>query len=246
VRKVARDTAARPPSGKIDRRTKPWRRLTGEVDPESSGDHEIVDGIVFDYKGRPRCHICTAADPDRGLPNGAEVRADIDRGLVEGDSYAAIVRRNEPRTSDWPEDRRPSYWSVRRHAINHLGADAANVRAIVERRAMEAGLQVVVGEGPLLTKAAVLEVVQRKGFQAIVSGAAVPTVRETVEATEALEELDRAAGNTVTLEDLAKQAHAFSEVVRERLGSEAYAEVLEELANRLASAPLALEENGDG
>jgi hypothetical protein len=230
------------PAGAIDRRGKTWRRLAA-VDAPNDTDQETIDGIAFDYRGELRCHTCSAADPDRGLLNGPEVRSEIDAGIIAGDPYALILRRVEPMVTTWPEDHRPSYAGIRRHALRHLGGDAAAIRTIVERRAIEAGLQIAAGQSPLVTRAAILELVRRKGFTALASGAIAPAVKETLDAAAALEEIDTSAGNLISVEDLARQAYTFFEVVRERLDPDAWEAVVAEAEARLGSGLTSPEED---
>src|SRR4051794_16422749 len=92
------------PAPAIDRRGKAWRRL-GAVELPDDTDDVAIDDVLFDYRGESRCHTCSAADPDRGLPNGPEVRSEIDAGIIAGDSYAMILRRVEPMVATWAKDR---------------------------------------------------------------------------------------------------------------------------------------------
>jgi hypothetical protein len=153
----------------VDRRTKAWRQLAsveaGSTDEE--GKQEVIDGIVFDYAGTPQCHICSADDERKALPNGAEVKRTVDAMLVRGATYASILAAIAPQVQDWPKPRRPSYFSVRRHQLRHLPVDRLAIREVLERRAVEQGLKIAVGRGPIVTNAAVLEVIRDRGLEAV-------------------------------------------------------------------------------
>jgi hypothetical protein len=199
----------------------------------------VIDGIAFDYRGEPRCRVCAAAERE-DLLGGPEVRRLIDSLLVMGWTYADILRRIEPEMADWPKFRRPSYSSIRRHQLRHLPADDTATRAIIERRAIERGLKVVVGRGPLVTQAGILELVQQRGFEAIALGDLVPSVKETLEAARALEEIDQEAGSGLSISKLAQQVGTFIEVIKGRMSPEEFSGIVDEVAERLSPSPAEL------
>jgi hypothetical protein len=221
-----------------DRRRRSWRALAGGADqepaPAPGEEDEVIDGLVFDYRGETRCRVCAAADPDKQLPNGERVRADIDRLLVEGWTYADIEGRIRAHVEDWPESCRPSRSSIRRHQLRHLRADQVAVRSIIERRALEQGLRIAAGSGPIITLAGVLEVVRQRGLQAVAEGQVVPSVRETVEAARLLDDLDQQAGNRLSPSEIGLQVRTFLEVVRERLPERDWDDVMAEVELRLS------------
>jgi len=191
------------PGGKdkksIDRRRAEWKALTGSdkatpvvlvpVERSLSGADRI-DGIEFSYPKEPRCRVCAAGLRRKGLPNGAKVRERVDDLLVGAWTYQDILIEIGPLMADWPSDRRITYNSIRNHQQRHLPADQFAVRQIVERRAADLGLNIAVGRGPLLTHAAVLELVRQRGFEALTSRSNVPNVKETMQASDMLERLE--------------------------------------------------------
>jgi hypothetical protein len=213
----------------MDRRTKTWRMLAaGEDEPTPEGtdaDIEVFEGVRFNYRGEARCKVCTAEDPAAARPNGALVRSTVDDLLVRGATYSSVLARIEPLVADWAASRRPSYASIRRHAQRHLMPDAAAVREILERRAQEADVAVAVGAAPIVTRGGLLETIRQRGYEAIAAGAVVPSVRETLEAANALEDLElqeRAA----TLSEVMRDVREFAQAVRSTVGDEAFASIL--------------------
>jgi hypothetical protein len=186
---------------------------------------EVFEGIRFSYRGEVRCKVCTAEDAAKALPNGGLVRSTVDDLLVRGATYSSVLTGIAPLVADWPASRRPSYASIRRHAQRHLRADDAAVREILERRAQETNVAVAVGAGPIVTRGALLEMIRQKGFEAIATGSVLPSVRETLEAANALEDLEREE-RTATLSQVMRQVRAFAEAVRSSIGNEAFESIL--------------------
>jgi hypothetical protein len=213
----------------MDRRTKTWRMLAaGEGAPTTEGeeaDIEVFQSVRFNYRGEARCKVCTAEDPAKALPNGELVRSTVDDMLVRGGTYSSVLIRIEPLVADWAASRRPSYASIRRHSQRHLRPDAAAVREILERRAQEADVAVAVGAGPIVTRGGLLEAIRQRGFEAIAIGAVVPSVRETLEAANALEDLDREE-RVATLSEVMGQVQEFAEAVRSSVGDEVFQSIL--------------------
>lgn len=211
----------------MDRRGKAWRELTsGTVGAdESDASSEIVDGIVFVYESEPRCRVCGPAGT-KAPPNSEEVRTTVDRMLVTGATYKRILLAIEPLVEEWDEDRRPGYHSIRRHQIRHLPADAAAVREVVERRALDQGLRIAVGDGPIVTRAALLEIVRDRGLEALAAGDLSPTLAETLHAAEVLEEIDREAGSFISAGELAGQIRDFVEIVKAHVPVETWNQIV--------------------
>jgi hypothetical protein len=230
------DAIAGPSPGTIDRRTRTWRTLTEAFGGDALPEHEILDGIAYDYTGESRCKVCGTPDDD-DTPNASEVRDLVDAMLLGTATYTSIARATLPLTEDWPEAKRPSYHSIRRHQLRHLPVDRAAVREIVERRAREAGLRIAVGDGPVLTRAAVLETVRERGFAAIARGDVTPTVAETMRAADALDDLDRQTGAALTVEELAHQMQELVRIVRTRVGEVEWNDMVQEMRTALAADP---------
>jgi hypothetical protein len=217
----------------MDRRTGKWRLLgsgrlflaTPGSDAERSHlpDREVIDGLDLDYRREPRCLVC-AAD--------SEIRVLVDQLLVRGESYTRIIQAVESEETD--SSARPiSYASVRRHQQRHLPVDELGVRTIIEARARERGLQIALADSPIVTNAAVLEIVRNAGFEAILAGGLVPTVRETITAAVALQQLDDEADSGAIVEAIHEQLQILLEIVRERLPEESWNSVVAEFEQRL-------------
>jgi hypothetical protein len=213
----------------MDRRSRTFRLLAAGADTPASdrtdANIEVFQGVRYNYAGEVRCKICSAEDPARPLPNGALVRSTADDLVVRAATYSSVLAAIEPLVADWPASRRPTYASVRRHAKLHLRADAAAIREILERRAQEADVAVAVGAGPIVTTAGLLDTVRQKGFEAIATGAVVPSVRDTLEAASALEDLDREE-RVATLSEVMRQVREFGEAVRRSVGDEVFESIL--------------------
>ncbi len=226
----------------MDRRKRAWRELTagdgGDAPGKSRPAAEVIDGEVFPYKDEPRCRVCGSTSGATSLTNAEKVRVMIDELLVAGATYKRILATIEPFVEDWPANRRPGYHSIRRHQLRHLPVDDAAVREIVERRAREQGLRIVVGDGPIITRAAVLELVRDRGLAALLSGETKPTMAETLHAAEVLEEIDREAGSQVTVGELAGQVRTFVEVVRSRVPEQIWTEIVQAVGEQATAGAL--------
>jgi hypothetical protein len=98
-----------------------------------------------------------------------------------------------------------------------LPADELAIRQILERRAAEENLRTVVGEGSIVTNASVFEVIRNRGFESVVQRAAVPSVRETLQAAKLLQELEASRRPALDLVELRRQIEILLEVVQARV-----------------------------
>lgn len=219
----------------MDRRSRTWRSLTqgalpvtasspAPIDGRSNHGSEVVDGIEFDYTPGSKCFVCSASDEVRGL---------VDRLLVRAWSYKQILQAVEPLQEGVSEKRRIGYHSIRRHAINHLPADELAVRQVLERRAQEAGLAVIVGEGPIVTNAGVAEIIRNRGFEAVIAGERTPSIRETLEATKLLQEFDQPGPSAA--DEIKAQVEILLEVIRELLPEDQWSTLVSRFEARLAA-----------
>jgi hypothetical protein len=217
----------------MDRRKRTWKNLAeaalvAPTQPAAhSDDVEFVDEIEFNYRKEGRCKVCSAGAARGGLTNGDSVRRRVDALLVQGRTYRDILDEVTPLMVEWPPKRRLSYYSIRNHQRRHLPVDQVVVREIIERRAAERRLQIAVGRGPLLTNAAVFELIRMKGFEAIVRENVTPSVRETLEATRMLEELDEESGRE--LADLRLILDAVIKLTRQHVSPEQVAAIVSDL-----------------
>ena len=189
-------------------------------------DREEIDGMELDYRRESRCHVCSAGDTARIL---------VDQLLVRGYTYMTILQAVEPLERETEAKHRISYDSVRRHQLRHLPVDELAVRTAIERRARQQDLRVALGDVPLLTNTAVLEVIRNAGFESIITGAVIPTVRETIVAATTLETLDREAGNQPDLPEVRAQIDLLLSLVRERVGKSEWADLVTAFEERIGS-----------
>jgi hypothetical protein len=233
----------------VDHRTKSWRVLAGDtVDADETDvripQEEIVQGVAFHYLREPRCKLCSAAEPGKGLPHGEVVLHMVDELLVKGASYAGIARAIAPIIQAWPAKQRPSTQSVRRHQLLHLRAEQRAIREIVERHAIEADLAVVTGTSSILTRAAFLEVVRDVAFAGVAAGEIKPSLRDGLVAAKALEEIEREGRGDGWAEATAA-FRAMATEVRRELGDDRWAAILAKVEQSIVSLADAAEKKTD-
>jgi hypothetical protein len=141
------------------------------------------------YIKAERCRICGI--DDRDLPNTTQVRRVIDRELMNGATYRAAVEAAEPFVAEWPLDQRPTYAAVRNHSKRHLDRDQTIIRQLMEAHALNAGIDIEEGEGPILTAGGVLAVIAQRGYEEVRDGHATPTVGETIAASRAMVTIEK-------------------------------------------------------
>lgn len=195
-----------------------------------------TERTAVEYRTDPRCHVCSA--PDRDVPNGWAVRNLIDELLCVPKTYAAILRLVEPLMESWPEDARISRHSLMRHSRNHLAWEKAAARQIAERNAEKAG-KVDEASERMLVSQAVLEAVQQRGYEAILSGEVTPSVRDTLSASSTLREIEREAGGQHTVAEALSQLDRVIQIMREIVPTEYHEAILArwEAGERSPSAP---------
>ena len=190
----------------MDKRTTEWSMVAGLMQAQQSSDPPI-----HQYRTDPRCHVCAA--PDKGVSNGWAIRNLIDELLLVPKTYAAILRLIEPMMESWPDDARISRYSLTRHSRNHLAWEKAAARQIAERNAQKAGRRDEVSERMLVAQA-VLEAVQQRGYEALVSGEVTPSVRDTLAASSALREIEREAEGSYSVAEALSQLDAVIQIMR--------------------------------
>jgi hypothetical protein len=166
------------------------------------------------------------------------VRNLIDELLVVPKTYAAILALIEPLMETWPEDARISRHSLTRHSRNHLQWERAAARRIAERHAQKAG-KVDEASQRMLVSQAVLEAVQQRGYEALVSGEVTPSVRDTLSASATLREIEREAESEFSVAEAFAQLDNVIQIIREIVPTE-YHEAIHarlEAGGRSSSAP---------
>lgn len=114
------------------------------------------------FHPEPRCRVC----------RNDTVREKVNDGLVNGHSYAMIVRALEEDNSQLDANDRVSVDSVRRHCRRHFPVQnvaKATFREIMERRAQEAGVDFANGVATALTPAAVWEIIMVRGYETLMA-----------------------------------------------------------------------------
>jgi hypothetical protein len=155
-----------------------------------------VDGAArvteLEYFRAERCRICNLDNRD-DLPNATQVRRVIDRELMNNATCRRAVEAAEPFVAEWPPDQRPTYAAVRNHSKNHLKRDYTLIRQLMEAHAVNAGIDIEEGEGPILTPGGVLAVIAQKGYEQVRDGHATPTIGDTIAASRALVAIEKEA-----------------------------------------------------
>jgi hypothetical protein len=215
----------------MDKRTSDWNAVAGLMRAQNGSDPPGVE-----YRTDPRCHVCSA--PDRDVPNGWAVRNLVDELLVVPKTYAAILTLIEPLMETWPEDARISRHSLTRHSRNHLQWEKAAARQIAERNAQKAG-KVDEASERMLVSQAVLEAIQQRGYEALVSGEVTPSVRDTLAASSALREIEREAEGQFSVAEAFSQLDTVIQIMREIVPTEFHEAILARLeaGGRSSSAP---------
>jgi len=137
------------------------------------------------YEAADRCRICRGGGSD--LPNALEVRVVVDQELMRNSTYKGAAVAVQHLVMDWPEDEQPNYAAVRNHARRHLKRDDAFARQILERHAIDAGVDVEGDIGSILTPAGLMALVQEMTYEGLRDGSLKPTILEGLKASEALE-----------------------------------------------------------
>lgn len=208
--------------GNLDRRSKTAKDLIGLTPTADEMLAEEIDGQLYAYKKEWRCLVCTS-DPD--------VRRLIDSLLVAPKTYRETLELVTPmmEAKQIPEDKRPSYYSIRNHQKRHLPYDKLAVREIVERRAAEAGRSVMEGRGRILTAEAVLELVVSRGWDDLVEKRSKPDVRETVDAAMKLNALEQQALGSVDVAALMQQLQIILQAVRNNVPADMWDRIAAEI-----------------
>jgi len=213
----------------MDKRTAEWSTVSGLMQAQNGARHPSVE-----YKTDHRCHVCSA--PDRGVPNGAAVRNLVDDLLLVPKTYASILKLVEPLMESWPEGARISRYGLMRHAKNHLRWEQAAARKIAERHAKKAG-KIDEASERMLASEVVLETVQQRGYEAVVSGEVTPSVRDTLAANAALREIEREASSGLSVADAFYQLDKIIQVMREIVPPEYHDAIFDRLDKEPTSSP---------
>ena len=213
----------------MDRRTQEWNTVSGLMQAQTD---DVL--TVPEYQTNGACHVCSA--PDRNVPNGWAVRNLVDELLLVPKTYSSVMRLIEPLMESWPEDSKISRYGLMRHSQRHLAWEKSAAREIAERRAQDVGKGDAVGR--MLTAATVLEAVQQRGFEALVSGEITPSVKDTISASSALREIERESEGEYTVADALSQLDTVIQIIREIVPQEYHEAIVDRLdAGKTPSPP---------
>lgn len=171
----------------MDRRTE-MSKIFGKVMAEGMEKHEKeLPGIQarMRYIAADRCRICRGGRSD--LPHAVEVRLIVDEALMRNSTYEGAAVAAQHLVMEWPEDERPNYAAVRNHARRHLKRDDAFARAILEKHAADAGVDIETDGGSILTPSGMMALTMEKTYEGLQDGSLRPTLAEGLKAGAALE-----------------------------------------------------------
>lgn len=140
-----------------------------------------VGGRLYPMQSHPTCNTCNSF-----------YRPEIDRGLVAGRGYAAILRT-------LPEDHGISLQSISNHCKTHLPSDPAIRRAMLEARAESLGRSLD-DEVSLVDPVGLLSDVVRVTYEGIANGTLKPSLSNGLRAANTLIALQQFEGSSIDAE----------------------------------------------
>jgi hypothetical protein len=176
-----------------------------------------------------RCKVCTAGD--KGLVNGSAVRTLADELLVVPMTYPGVLRLLEPLMVDWPDEKRFSTDSLRRHAQRHLRWEEAALRAVADRRAGHLA-RVSDASEKVLHATVVFETIRQRGLDLLMQDEVRPTVKDLVAATTALQDLEQEADESLSPAVLLSQLNTVIQIIREEVPESRWEHVVTMLDER--------------
>jgi hypothetical protein len=123
-----------------------------------------------------------------------------------------------------------------RHARNHLRWEQPAARRIAERNAERAG-KVDDASERMLVGQAVLELVQQRGYEAIMSGEVTPSVRDTLSASSTLREIEKETEGQRSIAEAFSQLDAVIQIIREEIPEDRWEHVVARLNDRRSPSP---------
>ena len=177
----------------------------GVVD-ESVEWMELAAGING-FRPEPRCRVCRNDD----------VRKKVNDMLATGASYAMVLRTLGDDNATLDKCDRVTIDSIRNHTVRHFPVQQvarATYREILERRAMENGVDFVNGLGTALTPMALYEVVMNEAYRRLVDGGVDVSVDAGLRAAEKLQALIDARAGQADMAGVRAEMGRVIEVVR--------------------------------
>ena len=94
-------------------------------------------------------------------------------------------------------------------------------------------MAIALGDTPIVTNAATFELIRNAGLDAVIRGGIIPTVRETIQATTALEAMERGRDPELDLNELQRQVQALITVVQVRFSADEWTAVVAEVQREI-------------
>ena len=188
----------------------------GVVD-ESVEWMELAAGING-FRPEPRCRVCRNDD----------VRKKFNDMLATGASYAMVLRSLKDDNATLDNRDQVTIDSIRNHCARHFPVQQvarATYREILERRAMENGVDFVNGLGTALTPMALYEVVMNEAYRRLVDGGVDVSIDAGLRAAEKLQALVDARAGQGDMAAVRAEMGRVIEVVRSFIPSERWPEV---------------------
>lgn len=194
-----------------DRRRSEWKVLA----TPSLEDllEEEIDGVKYGYHYTVKCRVCRAP---------LEIRNLIDSLLLAPETYAETLRRIAPFQQKYGlvDTKDEIYYdSIRLHQKNHLPFDKLAIRELAERKAREKGQDIVNGAQNLLNNELILELIVKRGWDALVEGSLSPDMNGLLNAIQLQSKLEKEADSEVSQQEILTRLNmvilAVKEVVSE-------------------------------
>ena len=134
-------------------------------------------------------------------------------------TYASVMRTVEPLMEGWPEDARFTKYSLIRHARRHLRFEQAAFRAMADRRRRSVE-RLHDGSVRMLDASVVLEAIQQRGVDLLLTDEIRPSVRDVLAATSVLRELELEADTVISQAEVLAQVDRIIQALRDEVPPE--------------------------
>lgn len=170
-----------------------------------------------------QCNVCKL---------GYEVTAVINNMIINGQTWTDIFRTTSELFETNVIKHKPSYNSIRHHGMNHIGHRAAAIRKIVERRALQAGLDVEKGSQSIITGFAATETLLNKGFERLAKGKMDDQIgpKELLAAAKQFNDMTRLAEGSADVAALQQNFNLVLRAVKEIVPESMYEDIFAKIA----------------
>lgn len=185
---------------------------------------EEIDGQKYTYRYVPQCRVCTSPDVLRDL---------VDALLVAPKTYKETLRLIAPLQQKFgltEQDKTLiTYDSVRTHQKNHMPMDKLAIRELVERKALEKGLDIINGSQNLLDNQMILELVIQKGWDGLVEGSLAPDLRGLMDAIKLQRDFEKETDSEVSHQEVLAKLNLLIMAVKEVVSPEEMQKISERI-----------------